>query len=214
MKILIVDDHVIFRAGLTQLLLHELRNPVIEEAGDGMSALYKLPEKKWDIILLDINLPDKNGIEVLKSIKQSKPEQPVLMLSMYSEDQYAVRALRAGAAGYLTKETSPDELINAIKQVATGRKYISNSLAHIMATHLQEDENNDNPHKSLSDREYDIFIRIASGKTVSQIADQLKLSVKTISTYRTRVLKKMNLQNNAELVQYAVHNNIQIETQA
>ena len=213
MKILIVDDHVIFRAGLRQLLLQELVNPVIEEAGDGISALYKLPEKKWDVILLDINLPDKNGIEILKNIKQKKPEQPVLMLSMYSEEQYAVRALRAGAAAYLTKETSPDELVDAIKQVASGRKYISHSLAHTMATHIQEIEFGDKPHMSLSDREYDIFARLASGKTVSQIAEQLVLSVKTVSTYRTRVLKKMKLQNNAELMQYAVINQIYVDTQ-
>lgn len=211
MNILIIDDHVIFRAGLRQLLLEELPGADIAEAGNGATALKEIRNREWDIVLLDINLPDKNGVELLKSIKQTETVPPVLMLSMYSEEQYAVRALRAGAAGYLTKEASPDELINAIRQVAEGRKYISHSLAETMASHLQVTDFDGQPHKTLSDREYDVFMKLAQGKTVSEIADMVMLSVKTVSTYRARILKKMNLKNNAELMQYAVINKLHIE---
>ena len=203
MKILIVDDHAIFRAGLRQLLLEELPIECIAEANNSASALAKLREKKWDIILLDINLPDRNGIDVLKSIRQENDKVPVLMLSMFSEEQYAIRAIRAGATGYLTKDSSPDVLLQAIVNVVKGEKYISQSLAETMALHLQKPKMEENPHILLSDREYDIFTRLASGKTVSQIAEQLLLSVKTVSTYRSRILKKMHLKNNADLMQYA-----------
>jgi DNA-binding NarL/FixJ family response regulator len=211
MKILIVDDHVIFRAGLRQLLVEELPDTDIAEAGDGGSAVRELHHQQWDIILLDIHLPDKSGIEVLKNIRQDNPRQPVLMLSMYSEEQYAVRALRAGASGYLTKETSPDELINAIKQIVAGHKYISQSLAQTMAINLQAADFDSQPHKILSDREYDIFMKLALGKTVSEIAEMVTLSVKTVSTYRARLLKKMNLKNNADLMRYAVLNKLHID---
>ncbi len=208
MRILLVDDHAIFRAGLRQLLVEELNIAKIEEAADGITALNMVRSKMWDVILLDINLPDKNGIEILKAIRQADSKLPVLMLSMYSEEYYAVRAMRAGAAGYLTKDVAPDELIKAIRQVAEGRRYINSSLAETLAAHLQAAELDDQPHRALSDREYEIFIKLSSGKTVSEIADMLLLSVKTISTYRTRILKKMNLKNNAEIMQYAVVNKI------
>ena len=208
MKILIVDDHAIFRAGLRQLLLEELTIECIAEANNSASALARLREEQWDIILLDINLPDRNGIDVLKSIRQENDKVPVLMLSMFSEEQYAIRAIRAGAAGYLTKDSSPDVLIQAIVNVVKGEKYISQSLAETMASHLQKPKMEENPHNLLSDREYDIFTRLASGKTVSEIAEQLLLSVKTISTYRSRILKKMNLKNNADLTQYAFSHNL------
>jgi DNA-binding NarL/FixJ family response regulator len=208
MKILLIDDHAIFRAGLRQLLLEELPVQHIEEAGDAASALAKVRKNSWDIILLDINLPDRSGIDVLKSIREISNKVPVLMLSMYSEEQYAIRALRAGAAGYLTKDAAPEVLIEAITAVARGGKYISKTLAEAMATHLQMPVMDGGPHKSLSDREYDIFVKLASGKTVSEIAVQLLLSVKTVSTYRARILKKMNLKNNAELTQYAYQNNL------
>lgn len=211
MNILIIDDHVIFRAGLRQLLSEELPGADIAEAGNGATALKQIRSRKWDVVLLDIHLPDKNGVEVLKNISQVESVPPVLMLSMYSEEQYAIRALRAGAAGYLTKETSPDELINAIKQVAEGRKYISHSLAEAMASHLQVTDFDIQPHKRLSDREYDVFMRLAMGRTVSEIAEMIMLSVKTVSTNRTRILKKMNLKNNAELMQYAVINKLHID---
>jgi DNA-binding NarL/FixJ family response regulator len=208
MNILIVDDHAIFRAGLRQLLTEELPVEVIDEAGSSASALRKLRTMQWDIILLDINLPDRNGIEVLKSISQGDTNVPVLMLSMFSEEQYAIRAIRAGASGYITKDASPDILVEAIKKIAEGGKYISKTLAETMASHLYEPIMHESPHKALSDREYDIFIKLASGKTVSEIADQLLLSVKTVSTYRSRIMKKMNMKNNAELMQYAFTNNL------
>ena len=208
MKILIVDDHAIFRAGLRKLLSEELPVECIAEAGDSASALAELRDKNWDILLLDINLPDRSGIDVLKSIRQTNGKVPVLMLSMFSEEQYAIRAIRAGASGYLTKDSSPDVLVNAIMNVAKGEKHISKSLAENIASHLQKQEAEENPHNLLSDREYDIFIRLASGKTVSEIAEQLLLSVKTISTHRSRILKKMNLKNNAELMRYAFSNNL------
>ena len=204
MRVLLIDDHAIFRAGLRQLLAEDLTGVEIDEAADGVIALNMIRSKKWDVVLLDINLPDKNGIEILKAIKQINSALPVLMLSMYSEEQYAVRAMRAGAAGYLTKDAAPDELVKAIRQVAEGRRYINASLAEALATHLQCGEHDVEPHKLLSDREYDIFIKLSSGKTVSEIADLLLLSVKTVSTYRSRILKKMNLKNNAEMMQYAV----------
>jgi DNA-binding NarL/FixJ family response regulator len=207
MRILIVDDHAIFRAGLRQLLTEELRNAYIAEAGDTAAALKIIREQKWDIILLDINLPDRSGIDLLKNIKQLIPGLPVLMLSMFSEEQYAVRSIRAGASGYLTKDTSPDILLMAIKNIAKGGKYITKSLANTIASHLQSGQQ-DVPHKSLSDREYDIFIKLATGKTVSEIAKQLLLSVKTVSTYRSRVLKKMNMKTNAELMHYALSNKL------
>ena len=208
MNILIIDDHAIFRAGLKQLLLEELSGVKVYETGDGVTALNMIRDKQWDVILLDINLPGKNGIEILKGIKQVNSKQPVLMLSMYSEEQYAVRAMRAGAAGYLTKDVLPDELVKAIRQVAEGHRYINPSLAEVLAIHLNTADHEDEPHKLLSDREYDIFSKLSSGKTVSEIAGLLLLSVKTISTYRSRILHKMNLKNNAELMQYAVINNL------
>lgn len=208
MKILIVDDHAIFRAGLRQLLMEEMADAHIEEAGSAASAMEKVRNKAWDILLLDINLTDRNGIDVLKNIRQGNNNTPVLMLSMFSEEQYAIRALRAGASGYLTKDASPDVLVEAIRNIARGGKYISNSLAETMAMHLMEPALQESPHKMLSDREYDIFIKLASGNTVSEIAEQLLLSVKTVSTYRARILKKMNMKNNAELMQYAFLNNL------
>ena len=158
------------------------------------------------MFLLDISFPDCNGIEILKNIKHEKNYPPVLMLSMYSEDQYAIRAIRAGASGYITKDASPEILIDAIKKVAKGRKYISNTLAESIMNHLNDFESSELPHKYLSYREYEIFIKLASGKTVSEIAQELMLSVKTISTYRSRIMNKMK--TNFELVQYAFQNNL------
>lgn len=210
MRILLVDDHAIFRAALKQLLSEELTNASVEEAGDGAGAINMVRASNWDVVLLDIGLPDKSGIEVLKAIKHINEKIPVLMLSMYTEEQYALRAIRAGAAGYLTKEVSPDELTHAIRQVSQGRHYIGSSLAEAIALHLQSPDPETEPHKLLSDREYEIFIKLSSGKTVSEIAEKLLLSVKTVSTYRSRILKKMNMRNNAELMQYAVTNNLQL----
>jgi DNA-binding NarL/FixJ family response regulator len=202
-RILIVDDHAIVRAGLKQLLLEEHPDCDIGEASNGTAALKLVREKQWDLLLLDINLPCKNGIEVLKQVRLQCTDLPVLILSMYEEDQYAVRALKAGANGYMTKESAPEELMNAVHRVLNGMKYISNSLAEELADQLSR-VNHDKPHGALSDREMDILIRIASGNTVSEIGKQLSLSVKTISTYRARILKKMNMKHNAELTHYAI----------
>lgn len=203
MKILIVDDHAVVRQGIKQII-SEMEGPVeIGEAGNGSDAVRMLRDGEWDMVLLDINLPGRNGIEMLKQIKGEWKKLPVLMLSMYSEDQYAMRAIRSGAAGYMTKETAPDELLNAINKVMCGGRYISAEVAEKLV--FEQDEGGDElPHHELSDREYEVLRLIASGKTVSEIADQLALSVKTISTYRSRILEKMKMKHNAELTHYAI----------
>jgi DNA-binding NarL/FixJ family response regulator len=203
MKILIVDDHAVVRQGIKQIIT-DINSPVeVGEAGNGSDAVRMLRDGGWDMVLLDINLPGKNGIEVLKQIKGEWKKLPVLMLSMYSEDQYAMRAIRSGASGYMTKETAPDELLNAINKVMRGGRYISAEVAEKLV--FEQDEAGDElPHHELSDREYEVLRLIASGKTVSEIADQLTLSVKTISTYRSRILEKMKMKHNAELTHYAI----------
>lgn len=207
MKVLFVDDHAIFRQGLKQIIGDSFEPARIGEAGMASEAMKLVRENEWDVAVLDISLPDRSGIELLKLIKSEKPKLPVLMLSMYAEDQYAVRAMRAGAAGYLTKESAPEELAAAVRKVAGGGRYITASLAERLAMAL--DSNTDRPpHETLSDREYQVLILIASGMTASEIADQLKLSVKTISTYRTRILEKMGMKHNAELTHYAIKNEL------
>lgn len=203
MKILIVDDHAIVRAGLRQILAESDQSFDILEAGDGAEAVRLLRDHDCDLVLLDVALPGKNGIDLLKQLKGEWKRLPVLMLSMYPEDQYAVRALRAGASGYMTKESAPDELLNAIAKVSRGGRYISTAVAELLA--FEVDAVTDKPlHANLSDREYEVMCLIASGKTVSEVAEELHLSVKTISTYRVRVLEKMKMKNNAELTHYAV----------
>jgi two-component system invasion response regulator UvrY len=202
-RILIVDDHAIVRVGLKQILLEDREDFIFGEAGSAPEAFKLLSEKPWDIILLDINLPNKNGIEILKQIRTTNKEVPVFVLSMYPEDQYAVRALRAGASGYMTKEMAPEYLLDAITKVAAGGRYISPELAEQLAKDIQTG-GNQQPHTILTDREYEIFKLIASGKTVSEIARELSLSVKTVSTYRSRILSKMDLRNNAEITYYAI----------
>ncbi len=203
MKILIVDDHAVVRQGIKQII-SVMEGPVeIGEAGNGSDAVRMLRAGAWDMVLLDINLPGKNGIEMLKQIKGEWKKLPVLMLSMYSEDQYALRAIRSGAAGYMTKETAPDELLNAINKVMRGGRYISAEVAEKLVFE-QDGEGDGLPHQELSDREYEVLRLIASGNTVSEIAEQLALSVKTISTYRSRILEKMKMKHNAELTHYAI----------
>lgn len=206
-KILIADDHAIVRAGLKQILAEVDDMLVTGEASNGEEVITKTREADWDIVLLDISMPGKNGIDTLKQLKEEKPGLPVLILSMYPEDQYAVSLLRAGASGYMTKESAPSQLVMAIRKVAQGRKYISPSLAEILALELGGDA--DRPlHDTLSEREFQIFCKLSSGKTVSEIANELFLSVKTISTYRARILEKMKMKNNAELTYYAIKNNL------
>ena len=203
MKILIVDDHAVVRQGIKQILLEMDGQSIIGEAGNGGDALRMLRGDKWDLILLDIGLPGKNGIDVLKQIKAEWKRLPVLILSMYSEDQYALRAIRAGASGYMTKEMAPDELVNAIAKVKNGGRFISPELAEKLVFDLDE-ATEELPHLQLSDREFEVLRLIASGKTVSEIGVELSLSVKTISTYRTRILEKMKMKHNAELTHYAI----------
>jgi two-component system invasion response regulator UvrY len=207
LRILIVDDHPIVRQGLKQTLAETAEIGEIVEAATPQEALDLVRQREWDAVILDIGLPGRGGLEVLKDIKRERPRLPVLILSMHSEDQYAVRAVRAGAAGYLTKEAATENLITAVRKVVAGGRYISPELAERLATELTVDA--DRPlHASLSDREFDVLRSIASGQTVGAIADRLSLSVKTVSTYRARILEKMHLKNNAELMRYVVTNHL------
>ncbi|MBA5639737.1 response regulator transcription factor [Duganella sp. LX20W] len=206
-KVFIADDHAIVREGLKQILAETGDIVVAGEAENGLDAIKLFRKADCQVILLDISLPDRNGIEVLKQIKKEKPELAVLMLSMHREDQYAIRSLKAGAAGYLTKQSAPRELVTAIRQVAGGLKYISPALAQELANHVGEDHEAP-PHDALSDREYQTLTMIASGKTVGAIAKELSLSVKTVSEYRARLLVKMKLKNSAELTHYAIKNQL------
>jgi two-component system invasion response regulator UvrY len=206
-KILVADDHAIVREGLKQIVADTSGLAVTGEAASEQETLELLRKHDFDVVLLDIAMTGRGGLEVLKQIKQEKPELPVLILSMYPEEQYAVRALKMGAAGYLTKVSAPDELIKAIKKIATGRKYVSNSLAEKLAFNLEVDT--EKPlHECLSDREFQVMCMIASGKTVKNIAEKLSLSVNTISTYRFRILDKMRMKTNSELTHYAIKNQL------
>jgi two-component system invasion response regulator UvrY len=207
LKILIVDDHPIVRQGLKQTLADAADIGEIVEAATPQEALDLVGARDWDVVILDIGLPGRGGLEVLKDIKREVPRLPVLILSMHAEDQYAVRTLRAGAAGYLTKAAATENLIDAVRKVAAGGRYISAELAERLAAELTLDR--DRPlHASLSDREFDVLRSIASGQTVGDIADRLSLSVKTVSTYRARILEKMHLKNNAELMKYVLTNHL------
>ncbi len=206
-RILIADDHPIVRAGFKLVISDTQDMTVADEAGNGQEVLNLIRKKDYDIVLLDISMPGRNGLEVLKDLKAEKPKMPVMILSIYPEEQYAVRALRAGASGYLTKASAPNELISAIRKVSEGGKYISASLAEKLTEYLDEDANKP-LHEKLSDREYQVMLLIASGKTVSDIADELCLSVKTISTYRSHIIDKMRMKNNAEITLYAVQNKL------
>ena len=202
-RILIADDHAIIRHGLKQIIEEGGEMRVVAEADCGIDALRKIREIECDVVLLDISMPDLSGIDVLKQIHAEMPQLPILILSIYSEDQYAMRLIKAGAAGYMTKESAPSEVVKALHHVAGGKKYISPAVAEILANGFGMAEEK-LPHQILSDREYQIFLLLASAKTVSEIADSLALSVKTVSTYRSRVLEKMHLSNNAELMRYAI----------
>jgi two-component system invasion response regulator UvrY len=202
-RILISDDHAIVREGIKQILADTDDLVAAGEATNGHEVIEHVRREDWDTVLLDLAMPGKDGLETLKEIKREKPKLPVLVLSIYPEEQYAVRALKAGASGYLTKESAPEELIAAIRKVSQGGKYISASLAEKLASHLELDS--DKPvHDTLSDREYQVMLMIASGKTVKEIADDMCLSVKTVSTYWVRALSKMGMKNNSEFTYYAI----------
>lgn len=207
LKILIADDHSIVREGLKQVLADTQDMAVTDEAGGAEEALKKAIEGDFDVVVLDISMPGRGGLDVLKQIRSQKPKLPVLVLSMYPEEQYALRVLKAGAAGYLTKESAPDELIEAIRKVSKGMKYVSSNLAEEIAFALDADA--DRPiQETLSDREFQVLCLIASGKTAREIAEELSLSVKTVSTYRSRILEKMRMKSNAELTHYAIKNKL------
>jgi len=206
-RILIADDHPIVRRGLRQILEENRTVLSVEEAGTGQEAIEIVKRRRFDVVLLDISMPGMSGLEALSEIKKLNPGLPVLILSIYPEEDYAVRALKAGASGYLTKKSAPDELITAIKKLCRGERYISPSLAEFLATHLTEE--NERPlHESLSNREYQVMRLITSGKSLKEAAAVMSLSPKTISTFRTRVLQKLNLKSNAELIQYAMKHDL------
>jgi two-component system, NarL family, invasion response regulator UvrY len=207
MKILITDDHAVVRQGLKQILAEEYKRAEFGEAATAQEAIDRIWKENWDVVVLDITMPGRSGLEVLKEIKKSRPKLPVLVLSMHPEDQFAVRLLKIGAAGYMTKESAPQELVGAVKKVMGGGRYVSPSLAEKMASYLAVDVQTP-PHERLSDREFLVLRLIASGKTPTAIAKDLGLSVKTISTYRMRILEKMSMQNNAELTTYAIQNQL------
>ncbi len=202
-RVLIADDHAIVRQGLRQILSETEDMLVAGEAEDGVQAVKMIRDGGWDVVLMDVSMPERNGIDTLKMLKKEFPKLPVLILSMHPEEHYAIRALKAGASGYLTKQSAPDQLVTAIRQVASGKKYVSPSVAEELANAIGEDTDK-LPHEKLSDREYQTLCMIASGKAISQIAEELNLSVKTVSVYRARLLEKMKLKNNAELTHYGL----------
>jgi DNA-binding NarL/FixJ family response regulator len=206
-RALITDDHAVVRRGLKELLTDSRKIEVLGEASNAREALDQVRTGRWDVVILDINLPDRNGLDLLRDVKREKPDLPVLILSVCSEDQFAVRALRSGAAGYLTKASAPAQLVDAVEKVAGGGRYISPAVAERLAVLVGSDRDG-MPHEALSEREYQVTRMLASGKTVSQIAAEMNLSVKTISTYRSRVLDKMGMRTNAELTYYAVRNQL------
>lgn len=206
-RVLIVDDHAVVRQGIKRILSETSDMTVAGEAENGAEALRRIREGEWDVVLLDISMPGRNGADTLKQIMAESRGGKVLILSMYPEDQYAVRLLKAGASGYMTKETAPEELVEAIRKVAQGKKYISPTLAELLLIELDSDADKA-PHERLSDREYQVFRMLGSGRTVSEIAVSMSLSVKTISTHRAHVLEKMKLRNNAEITLYAIQNGL------
>jgi two-component system invasion response regulator UvrY len=202
MKILIVDDHAIFREGLKRILSDDFKGATFGDAGNATEALEQVWKKKWDLVLLDITMHGRTGLDVLKEIRSSASTLPVLILSGHPEEQYAVRVLRAGATGYLTKESASRELSNAIRKLLSGGKYISASLAEQLAAEIQSPQRD--LHETLSNREYQVMLLIAAGKVPKEIGNELSLSAKTISTYRSRILEKLKLRNNAEIMRYVV----------
>jgi len=202
-RVLIADDHAVVREGLKRIVADTADVTVAGEAGNGHEVLAFARKQECDLVLLDLAMPGKDGLDTLKELKAVRPHLPVLVLSVYPEEQYAVRLLRAGAAGYLTKESAPEELVAAIRKVSKGGRYVSAALAEQLAFLLGSTTDGP-PHEALSDREFRVMLMLASGKTVGEVADALCLSVKTISTYRSRALHKMNMRNNAEFSFYAV----------
>ncbi len=204
MKVLIVDDHALLRSGLRRILSDELEGIEVGEASTADEMMAQVRVSRWDLVLLDISMPGRSGLDALRDVRALRPRLPVLILSMHSEEQFAIRALKAGAAGYITKERAPEELIGAVKKVLPGGRYVSASLAEKLAEELSAGLSEEMPHERLSARELEVLLGIASGKVVSEIAASLCLSVKTVSTYRARILEKMRMRTNADLMNYAI----------
>ena len=202
MRILIVDDHALVREGLKRILLDEFKDAAFGEAGNATEAMAQVWKRPWDLVLLDVSMHGRTGLDVLKEIRSSASRVPVLVLSGHPEEQYAVRVLKAGAGGYLTKECAPQELCRAVKKILDGGKYITATLAEQLAAEVQS--SGKSAHEALSNREYQVMLLIAAGKVPKEIGDDLSLSVKTVGTYRTRILEKLKLKNNAELMRYAL----------
>lgn len=207
LRFILADDHAIVRRGLKQILKDEFPTAQIDEAGDGKEVLGEVRNKQFDLLICDISMPGVTGLELCKRVKEINPDQPILILSMHTEEQYAIRALRAGAAGYLTKESAPEELIKAVRHILMGKKYVSAVLASIMANHIG------NPtqlelHELLSDRELEVLKQLSRGRSLTEIGKKLQLSPNTISTYRSRILEKLKMTSNAELIQYAIEHQL------
>jgi two-component system invasion response regulator UvrY len=206
-RVLIADDHAILRRGLKEILMRELDSVTWGEAENGQQVLDQVQSHDWDLLILDITMPGRGGLDVLKTLKALRPRLPVLVLSMHPEDQYGKRVLKAGASGYMNKESAPEELMKAVRKLLGGGRYVSPALAETLASDLSQDTGRP-AHESLSDREFEVLRKIASGKTVGQIAEELHLSVTTVSTYRARILEKMNMSTTAELMHYALRNHL------
>lgn len=206
-RVAICDDHAIVRKGVREILAETPDILVVGEAGNWQDLLALLAGNEVDLVLLDISMPDRNGLDILKQLRRERPSLQVLMLSMYPEEQYAIRALRAGAAGYMTKESALDELVKAVRKVSAGGKYVSSTLSEMLITDFGP-QRSGLPHATLSDREFQVLAMIASGKSLGEMANELSISVKTVSTYRTRILEKLKLRNNAELTSYALKHNL------
>jgi DNA-binding NarL/FixJ family response regulator len=210
-RILIVDDHFVVRQGVKGILKEQFEHAEFGEAANGQDALERVWKEEWDLVLIDISMPGRGGMDVLKDMKQAKPKLPVIVVSMHAEDQYAIRALKLGASGYVRKDGIGPELVQAVTTALSGSTYITPSIAQRLALHLQHEQDGP-PHEALADREYQVMCMIALGKTVSEIAGDLSLSVKTISTHRGRILKKLNVANNAQIMRYAVtHGLVDVE---
>lgn len=206
MRILIADDHLVVRRGLKQILLEEFPNAEIEDVPDAEEMIKKIMTNKWDVVVSDMTMPGRSGLDALQQIKQISPNLPVLILSFHPEEHYALRVLKAGASGYLNKGSATEELVKAVQTVLLGKKYISSSVAEKLASSFSAD--NKPAHELLSDREFDVMKLLAAGRSVSEIADILSLSVTTISTYRARIMQKMNMKTNSDLTKYAIETNL------
>jgi two-component system, NarL family, invasion response regulator UvrY len=208
MRILIADDHALIRKGLKHILLEEFPSATIAEAADAEGIIKMTLSGDWDVIICDLSMPGRSGLDVVQHVKQNFPKIPVLILSIHPEEQYAIRAIRTGAAGYLSKDAAPEELVKAVRRVLLGRKYVSSNIADKLADELDQGSGTREPHEVLSQREFDVFLLLSAGNSVSEISEKLSLSVTTVSTYRTRIMTKMKMKSNADLTRYALDNKL------